>query len=141
MSATAAAAAAATKSQSVVSSSMNSKTSSVAERELFWAQKFANYANFVNSIADYLPEAQQFANALRCCPLIAFKMRARGYLEAAIQAHLVGDSTGRDVAASEAVRNQARENGLDLNQLRAPDLVRCLRYSCLFSILLAEDSQ
>ena len=113
----------------------------MADRELFWAEKYRNYCLFVNSIADYLPEAQPFANALRCCPLVAFKMRARGYLESAIQAHLVGDSTGRDVAASEAVRSQARENGLDLNQLRAPDLVRVFRYSCLFSILLAEDSQ
>ena len=136
-----AAAAAASKSQSAGSSSTSSKTSSVADRELFWAEKYRNYCLFVNSIADYLPEAQPFANALRCCPLVAFKMRARGYLESAIQAHLVGDSTGRDVAASEAVRSQARENGLDLNQLRAPDLVRVFRYSSLFSILLAEDSQ
>ena len=121
------------------SAEKSSEPMPIYEREAFFAEKYRNYCLFVNGVADYLEEAQPFANALRCCPIIAFKMRARGYLEKAIAAHLIGDNTGRDVAASEAVRSQARENGLDLNQLRAQDLLRVFRYSSLFAILLAEE--
>ena len=111
----------------------------IYEREAFFAEKYRNYCLFVNGVADYASEVQPLADALRCLPLVAFKMRARGYLEAAIQAHLLGDSQARDVAASEAVREQAHANGFNLTNIRASDYCKLLRYTSLFALLLAEE--
>jgi hypothetical protein len=77
---------------------------------------------------------------LRSCPLVAFKLQVASYFGDAIEAHQRGDNTGRDVAASTVVREQARAHGLELSKLRADDLVKLLRYSSLFALLVAEDS-
>ena len=134
------ASAAKTTSQSLPSSSTNTKTSSEADRGLFWAAKFKNYNVFVSSLAEYIPEAAPWASSLCVCPLIAFKLQVSSYFGEAIEAHRRGDNVGRDTAASSVVREQARSFGLDLTKLRADDLVKLLRYGSLFSLLVAEDS-
>ena len=126
-------------SQSAASSSTSSTTSSVADRELFFATKYRNFGLFVTHLAEYLPDAETWATALRTMPLIAFKLQARGYFAAAIEAHLRGDNQGRDCAASAVIRQQANDNGVVLTKIRAEDYSRLLRYASLFSILLAED--
>ena len=135
------ASAAKTTSQSLPSSSTNTKTSSEADRGLFWASKFKNYNVFVSSLAEYIPEAAPWASSLRVCPLIAFKLQVSSYFGLAIEAHRRGDNVGRDTAASSVVREQARSYGLELTKLRADDLVKLLRYGSLFSLLVAEDAQ
>ena len=132
-------AAAKTASQSLPSSSTNTKTSSEADRGLFFATKYSNYNTFIQSIADYLPSAQPWATSLRLCPLIAFKIQVSSYFSEAIEKHRAGDNTGRDVAASTVVREQARAYGLELSKLRADDLVKLLRYAALFCLLVAEE--
>ena len=112
---------------------------SEAERGLYWAQKFRNYVLFIQSIAEYIPEAQPWATSLRICPLIAFKMQVSNYFGEAIEAHHRGDNHGRDIAASSVVREQARAYGLELSKLRADDLVKLLRYASLFALLVAEE--
>ena len=112
---------------------------SEAERGLYWAQKFRNYVLFIQSIAEYIPEAQPWATSLRICPLIAFKFQVSTYFGEAIEAHRRGDNTGRDIAASAVVREQAHAHGLALSKLRADDLVKLLRYSALFALLVAEE--
>ena len=129
-----------TAAQSPPSSSTSIKTSE-ADRGLFWAAKYRNYVNFVQSVADYVPSAQPWATSLRACPLLAFKLQVSTYFGEAIEAHQRGDNTGRDVAASTVVREQSRAYGVELSKLRADDLVRLLRYASLFSLLVAEDSQ
>ena len=114
-------------------------TSSEAERGLFFATKYHNYCLFIQSVADYIPEAQPWATSLRLCPLIAFRMQVSSYFSEAIEAHRRGDNTGRDVAASTVVREQARAYGLELSKLRADDLVKLLRYAALFCLLVAEE--
>ena len=126
--------------QSQLSSSTNTKICSAADRDLYIAQKFKNYTLFIQSIADYLPAAQTWATSLRVCPLVAFKMQIESYFALAIEKHRRGDNTGRDVASSAVVRQQAAAHGLDLTLLRAEDLAKLLRYSSLFSLLVAEDS-
>ena len=128
--------ASATASQSAVSSS---ETTPIYEREAFFATKYRNFGLFVTHLADYLPEAGPWATALRTMPLIAFKLQARSYFAAAIEAHLRGDNQGRDCAASAVIRQQANDNGVVLTKIRAEDYSRLLRYASLFSILLAED--
>ena len=135
----AAAAAAGARKSPAPSAEKSSEPLPIYEREAFFAEKYRNYCLFVNGVADYAPEVQPLADALRCLPLLGFKMRARGYLEAAIQAHLLGDSQARDVAASEAVREQAHANGFNLTNIRAPDYCKLLRYTSLFALLLAEE--
>ena len=125
--------------QSLPSSSTNTKTSSEADRGLFFATKYSNYNTFIQSIADYLPSAQPWATSLRICPLVAFKLQVSTYFGEAIEAHRRGDNTGRDVAASTVVREQARAYGLELSKLRADDLVKLLRYAALFCLLVAEE--
>ena len=137
----AATAAARTAAPSPPSSSTPSKTSSEAERGLFFASKYHNYCLFIQSLAEYIPSAQPWASSLRVCPLIAFKLQVESYFGEAIEAHRRGDSTGRDVAASAVVRQQSHAHGLDLTKLRADDLAKLLRYSSLFSLLVAEDTQ
>jgi hypothetical protein len=134
------ASAAKTTSQSLPSSSTNTKICSEADRGLFWAAKFKNYNVFVSSLAEYIPEAAPWASSLCVCPLIAFKLQVSSYFGLAIEAHRRGDNVGRDTAASSVVREQARSFGLDLTKLRADDLVKLLRYGSLFSLLVAEDS-
>ncbi len=112
---------------------------SEADRGLYFAQKFKNYNTFIQSIADYLPSAQPWATSLRLCPLIAFKIQVSTYFGEAIEAHRRGDNTGRDIAASSVVREQARAYGLELSKLRADDLVKLLRYAALFCLLVAEE--
>ena len=68
-------------------------------------------------------------------------MQVESYFGEAIQKHRQGDNVGRDVAASTVVRKQARAHGLELTKLRADDLAKLLRYSSLFSLLVAEDTQ
>ncbi len=111
----------------------------MADREAFFAIKYRNFGLFVTHLADYLPEAGPWATALRSMPLAAFKLSARGYFAAAIEAHLRGDNTGRDVAASAVIRQQANDNGVVLTKLRADDYSRLLRYASLFAILLSEE--
>ena len=112
---------------------------SEADRGLFWASKYSNYCLFIQSVAEYIPSAQPWATSLRLCPLIAFKMQVSSYFGKAIEAHRRGDNTGRDIAASTVVREQARAYGLELSKLRADDLVKLLRYSALFALLVAEE--
>ena len=132
-------AAAETAAQSPPSSSTPSKTSE-GDRAVFWASKYRNYGLFIQSIAAYLPSAQPWATSLRALPLVAFKMQVESYFSLAIEAHRRGDNTGRDVAASAVVREQACAHGLELSKLRAEDFAKLLRYSSLFSLLVAEDS-
>ena len=117
---------------------MSLKTSE-ADRGLYWAQKYRNYCLFIQSVAEYIPEAQPWATSLRICPLIAFKLQVSTYFGEAIEAHRRGDNHGRDVAASTVVREQARAYGLELSKLRADDLVKLLRYASLFALLVAEE--
>ena len=114
-------------------------TSSEADRGLFFATKYSNYNTFIQSVADYLPSAQGWATSLRICPLIAFKLQVSSFFSEAIEAHRRGDNTGRDIAASTVVREQARAYGLELSKLRADDLVKLLRYASLFALLVAEE--
>ena len=97
-----ASAAAANTAQSPAKLSTDSKTSepSAADRGLFWAQKFKNYVNFVQSIAVYAPEVQPWASALRITPLCAFQLHVETVFKEAIRAHQRGDNEGRDHAAS-----------------------------------------
>ena len=125
--------------QSLPKSSTSIATSSEADSGLFFATKYSNYNTFIQSVADYLPSAQPWATSLRLCPLIAFRMQVSSYFSEAIEAHRRGDNTGRDVAASSVVREQARAYGLELSKLRADDLVKLLRYAGLFSLLVAEE--
>ena len=131
--------AAAKTAPSPPSSSTSLKTSSEADRGLFWASKYSNYCLFIQSVADYIPSAQPWATSLRLCPLVAFKMQVSSYFGEAIEKHRAGDNTGRDVAASAVVREQARAYGLELSKLRADDLVKLLRYAALFCLLVAEE--
>ena len=119
--------------------SSTSMVTSEAERGLFFATKYHNYCLFIQSVADYIPSAQPWATSLRLCPLVAFKMQVGTYFGEAIEKHRAGDNTGRDVAASTVVREQARTYGLELSKLRADDLVKLLRYAGLFSLLVAEE--
>ena len=132
-------AAGATPAPSPPGSSAASATSE-GDRALFWGQKYRNYVNFVQSLADYLPAAQPWATSLRSCPIVAFKLQVETYFSEAIEKHLAGDHVGRDVAASAVVREQARAHGLELSRLRADDMVKLLRYASLFSLLVAEDN-
>jgi hypothetical protein len=66
-------------------------------------------------------------------------MQIESYFALAIEKHRRGDNTGRDVASSAVVRQQAAAHGLDLTLLRAEDLAKLLRYSSLFSLLVADE--
>ena len=121
-------------------SSKTSDDKSAADTELFFSTKYANYVRLVQSIAEYLPEARTWANGLRLMPSVVFKLHVANHFTEAIKCHRAGDHTARDVAASAVVRAQAAKHDLDLNRLRAEDLVKLLRYSSLFALLVAEDS-
>ena len=137
-----AATAASPAAPSPASSQASSKTSepSAADRGLFWAQKFKNYVNFIQSIAVYAPEVQPWASALRITPLCAFRMHVETVFKEAIAAHQRNDNEGRDHAASAVVRTLAAQHGLDVLKLKGEDYSRLLRYSSRFTILAAEDS-
>ena len=113
---------------------------SAADRGLFWAQKFKNYVNFVQSIAVYAPEVQPWASALRITPLCAFHLHVETVFKEAIRAHQRGDNEGRDHAASATVRTLAAQHGLDVLKLKGEDYAKLLRYASLFTILAAKDS-
>ena len=135
--------AAAPAAQCLTSSPTSSKTCnepSAADRGLFWAQKFKNSVNFVQSIAVYAPEVQPWASALRITPLCAFQLHVETVFKEAIRAHQRGDNEGRDHAASAVVRTLAAQHGLDVLKLKGEDYAKLLRYSSLFTILAAEDS-
>ena len=117
-----------------------SDDNSAADTELFFSTKYANYVRLVQSIAEYLPEARPWANGLRLMPSVVFKLHVANHFTEAIKCHRAGDHTARDVAASAVVRAQAAKYDLDLNRLRAEDLVKLLRYGSLFALLVAEDS-
>ena len=120
----------------------STKTSepSAADRGLFWAQKFKNYVNFVQSIAVYAPEVQPWASALRITPLCAFQLHVETVFKEAIRAHQRGDNEGRDHAASAVVRVKAAEHGLDVLKLSGGDYAKLVRYASLFVSLAAEES-
>ena len=120
----------------------SSKTSelSCADRGLFWAQKFKNYVNFIQSIAVYAPEVQPWASALRITPLCAFRMHIEIVFKEAIAAHQRGDNEGRDHAASAVVRTLAAEHSLDVLKLSGGDYAKLVRYASLFVILAADES-
>jgi len=62
-----------------------------------------------------------------------------GFTSLAISAPF-GNNQARDVAASVVVRQQqSHAHGLDLTRLRAPDLVKLLRFASLFALLKAEE--
>ena len=131
-------AAASTPSSSTISKISDDK--SAADTELFFSTKYANYVRLVQSIAEYLPEARTWASGLRLMPSVVFKLHVANHFTEAITCHRAGDHTARDVAASAVVRAQAAKHDLDLNRLRAEDLVKLLRYGSLFALLVAEDS-
>ena len=116
----ASAAAANPAAPSPASSQASSKTSepSAADRGLFWAQKFKNYVNYIQSIAVYAPEVQPWASALRITPLCAIQLHVETVFKEAIAAHQRGDNEGRDHAASAVVRAKATEHGLDVLRLK-----------------------
>ena len=137
------AASASPAAQSLAKSSTVTKISddkSAADTELFFSTKYSNYVRLVQSIAEYLPEARPWANGLRLMPSVVFKLHVANHFTEAIKCHRAGDHTARDVAASAVVRAQAAKHDLDLNRLRAEDLVKLLRYGSLFALLVAEDS-
>ena len=117
-----------------------SDDTSAADIELFFSSKYANYVKLIQSIAEYLPEARPWVNGLRLMPSVVFKLHVANHFTEAIKCHRAGDNTARDVAASAVVRAQAAKHDLDLNRLRAEDLVKLLRYGSLFALLVAEDS-
>ena len=121
-------------------SSKISDNKSAADIELFFSTKFSNYVRLVQSIAEYLAEARTWANGLRLMPSVVFKLHVANHFTEAIACHRAGDHTARDVAASAVVRAQAAKYDLDLNRLRAEDLVKLLRYGSLFALLVAEES-
>ena len=137
---TAAASPAAPSPANLQASSKTCNEPSAADRGLFWAQKFKNYVNFVQSIAVYAPEVQPWASALRITPLCAFQLHVETVFKEAIRAHQRGDNEGRDHAASAVVRTLAAQHGLDVLNLSGGDYAKLLRYSSLFTILAAEDS-
>ena len=124
---------------STKTSSLSTVTCEVADRGLFWAQKYKNYTVFIQAIADYVPAAQPWATGIRCMPLIAFQMQFASYFSLAIAAHHSGDRTSRDQLACLVIREQARANDFDLTKLRSEHYIRLLRYTSLFVILTAED--
>ena len=126
--------------ENLQASSKTCNEPSAADRGLFWAQKFKNYVNFVQSIAVYAPEVQPWASALRITPLCAFQLHVETVFKEAIAAHQRGDNEGRDHAASAVVRAKAAEHGLDVLKLSGGDYAKLVRYASLFVILAAEDS-
>ena len=122
------------------SPSAGSSTESIPiyEKEAFFSNKYRNFCIFVESIARYLSEAEPWAEGLRSLPLSVFKLQARVYFAEAIQAHLRGDSQGRDCAAAAVIRRQAEAQGLLVGRIKSEDNSKLLRYACLFSILLSE---
>ena len=109
------------------------------EVEVIWAQKYANYVKFVQSIADYLPEARQWAQGLNYMPLMALKMRLGGYFEEAVAHQRQNSIQGRDKAVALVIRSNAALHGFDVSKVRPDDYIKLLRYGSLFCLLLAEE--
>ena len=109
------------------------------EVERLWAQKYENYCKFVQSIADYLPEARQWSQGLQYMPLMAFKLRIGGYFEEAVAHQRQKDLQQQDKAVAHVIRSNAALHGFDVSKVRPDDYVKLIRYGSLFCLLLAEE--
>jgi hypothetical protein len=111
------------------------------EVEVLWAQKYANYCKFVQSIAEYLPEARQWSQGLQYMPLVAFKLRIGGYFEEAVSHQRQNNIQERDKAVAHVIRSNAKLHGFDVSKVRPDDYIKLLRYGSLFCLLLAEEEK
>ena len=111
------------------------------EVERLWAQKYENYVKFIESIAEYLPEARQWAKGLQYMPLMAFKMRLCGYFEEAVAHQRQNSIQERDKAVAHVIRSNAKLHGFDVSKVRPDDYIKLLRYGSLFCLLLAEEEK
>ena len=109
------------------------------EVERLWAEKYKNYCLFVQSIAEYLPEARQWSQGLQYMPLVAFKLRIGGYFEEAVAHQRQNSIHERDKAVAHVIRSNAALHGFDVSKVRPDDYVKLLRYGSLFCLLLAEE--
>ena len=109
------------------------------EVERLWAEKYKNYCLFVQSIAEYLPEARQWAQGLQYMPLLAFKMRLGGYFEQGVAHQRQNNIQERDKAVAHVIRSNAALHGFDVSKVRPDDYVKLIRYGSLFCLLLAEE--
>ena len=107
------------------------------ELERLWAQKYGNYCQFVQSIAEYLPEARQWAQGLQYMPLLAFKLRLAAYFEAAVGHARQKNTQERDKAVAHVIRSNAKLHGFAVEKVRPDDYIKLLRYGSLFCLLLA----
>ena len=109
------------------------------ELEKLWATKYGNYCQFVQSIAEYIPEARQWAQGLQYMPLMAFKLRLAGYFTEAVGHAREKNTVERDKAVALVIRSNAKLHGFNVEKVRADDYIRLLRYGSLFCLLLAEE--
>ena len=109
------------------------------EIEKLWAQKYGNYCVFVQSIAEYLPEARSWAQGLQYMPLMAFKLRLAGYFTEAVCHTRHKNTVERDKAVALVIRSNAKLHGFNVEKVRADDYIKLLRYGSLFCLLLAEE--
>jgi hypothetical protein len=109
------------------------------EIEKLWAQKYGNYCVFVQSIAEYLPEARSWAQGLQYMPLMAFKLRLAGYFTEAVRHARHKNTVERDKAVALVIRSNAKLHGFNVEKVRADDYIKLLRYGSLFCLLLAEE--
>ena len=109
------------------------------EIEKLWAQKYGNYCQFVQNIAEYPPEARTWAQGLQYMPLLAFKMRLAGYFEAAVGHAREKNTVERDKAVALVIRSNAKLHGFNVEKVRPDDYIKLLRYGSLFCLLLAEE--
>ena len=109
------------------------------EVERLWAEKYKNYCLFVQSIAEYLPEAHQWAQGLQYMPLMAFKLRIGAYFEEAVGYQRQNNIQERDKAVAHVIRSNAALHGFDVSKVRPDDYIKLIRYGSLFCLLLAEE--
>ena len=109
------------------------------ELEKLWAQKYGNYCQFVQSIAEYIPEARSWAQGLQYMPLLAFKLRLAAYFEEAVPHARQKNSQERDKAVARVIRSNAKLHGFAVEKVRPDDYIKLLRYGSLFCLLLAEE--
>ena len=109
------------------------------EVERLWAQKYENYCKFVQSIAEYVPEARRWSQGLQYMPLLAFKLRIGGYFEEDVAHQRQNNVQQRDKAVAHVIRSNAALHGFDVAKVRADHYVKLLRYGSLFCLLLAEE--
>ena len=97
------------------------------EIEKLWAQKYGNYCVFVQSIAEYLPEARTWAQGLQYMPLMAFKLRLAGYFTEAVGHAREKNTVERDKAVALVIRSNAKLHGFNVEKVRPDYYIKLLR--------------